>query len=174
MGPTPFRSQRVLTPSTLPPPARAAPCPAGVPPQQCPPHTSFPGTGTEGGEGMCQLSLAFTPSGQPRACPGRAVSWAGSTPPPWGSWTRFSWTDPPGCLEVSLLGGKCPLHTVLGAGSWNWKLRVLEPPFRITGTCGEGPGGARSGSSGPEVSMKGGRDGCQGLAVHHGGAPGPA
>lgn len=34
------------------------------------------------------------------------------------------------------------MHTVLGAGSWNWKLRVLEPPFRITGTCGEGPGAA--------------------------------
>lgn len=40
-----------------------------------------------------------------------------------------------GCWQASLAAaGIWPLHTVLGAGSWNWKLRVLEPPFRITGT----------------------------------------
>lgn len=48
------------------------------------------------------------------------------------------------------------MHTVLGAGSWNWKLRVLEPPFRITGTCGEGPGAA---AQAQRVLQEGRKDG---------------
>lgn len=57
------------------------------------------------------------------------------------------------------------MHTVLGAGSWNWKLRVLEPPFRITGTCGEGPGAA---AQAQKVLQKGGRGGCQDTAITYG------
>lgn len=79
-------------------------------------------------------------------------------PPQQVFWSR----DPPGCREASLLGGRYPLHTVLGAGSWNWKLRVLEPPFRITGTCGEGPGAA---AQAQKVLQEGGRGGCQYTAI---------
>lgn len=79
-------------------------------------------------------------------------------PPQQVFWSR----DPPGCREASLLGGRYPLHTVLGAGSWNWKLRVLEPPFRITGTCGEGPGAA---AQAQKFLQEGGRGGCQYTAI---------